>query len=615
MGGCRADAATGLAAARPPHAPWVALLLFAITFLVYQAAPVDHMGADPRFGLLNTENMLSRRTFDLVRFFDVDTDPYGLGADLWSPRPPGATPLSWGVKHREEAGRVVFAYPAGPSVLASPVVLALNAAGVHSITETGGFDPHGERRLHRWTAALATAGAVAVFYWCCSGLLAGGWAVFLALAFAFGSALLSTCSRAVWSDTFGVLLLAGALCLVWGLPRTGRVPGRRWAAIASLLAWTVYCKPPYALSVVAVSLWVVWRHPRGLPAYALAGMAWAALFSGHSKLLWDHWLPPYYSASTVGGATSGWTTEVDFLGGMTGVLFSPSRGLLIFNPWIVLAAVLVAVRWRHIARPDLVALCIAGIAGQVVLHAFWPNWMGGYSFGARLMAGALPWTMFLCAETLAGFPGGVLPRRWAVGVVAVALAGCALHLPGGWSWKAWHWNNRLGPTFDSAHAAVWDWRNPQFLEAYRPRAPYPFGFPPLPQDGVIRMGGEESNPYLWYGWGEHAEGFRWTTGRRAGLSFSATPGRNLGIRVRYFPLGPGDGGGGLRARVELNGEGIGRIHSDGFDIQEAALWARGDLVADKNTLEFEFREVHRPRSFAGEGLAAGFIEVQVDELE
>jgi hypothetical protein len=76
--------------------------------------------------------------------------------------------------------------------------------------------------------------------------------------------------------------------------------------------------------------------------------------------------------------------------GLAGLLVSPSRGLLVYSPIFLFAALAVvpAVRRRR-EQPIYVAL-LAGAAALLLVTSKWTIWWGGHSFGYRLLIEIVP---------------------------------------------------------------------------------------------------------------------------------------------------------------------------------------------------------------------------------
>lgn len=70
------------------------------------------------------------------------------------------------------------------------------------------------------------------------------------------------------------------------------------------------------------------------------------------------------------------------------LLFSGDKGLLLFCPLLVVGVL----GWRRFAqlRPREAALCAAIVAVEFVLAATWHSWIGGWSWGPRLLVPTIP---------------------------------------------------------------------------------------------------------------------------------------------------------------------------------------------------------------------------------
>jgi hypothetical protein len=99
-------------------------------------------------------------------------------------------------------------------------------------------------------------------------------------------------------------------------------------------------------------------------------------------------LPPYYAASRMVAPSS-------FTAGLQGILFSPSRGFLVFTPVMVFAISGFVLSLREPEqRPLQIAVGII-VVGIVSIIAAWPEgWWGGHSFGPRLMTDVVPFLAY-----------------------------------------------------------------------------------------------------------------------------------------------------------------------------------------------------------------------------
>ncbi|MCZ7547356.1 MAG: hypothetical protein M5R40_29265 [Anaerolineae bacterium] len=104
--------------------------------------------------------------------------------------------------------------------------------------------------------------------------------------------------------------------------------------------------------------------------------------------------------------------------GVFGLLLSPARGLLWFNPltWLALPGWLM---WRR-RNPAEAWLSLAAVGAQVVFFGAWWAWAGGVSWGPRFLLGTAPFLTLALLPVLERARAG---GRWrAVAGVVIALA-------------------------------------------------------------------------------------------------------------------------------------------------------------------------------------------------
>ncbi|MCI0458800.1 MAG: hypothetical protein L0Z62_17715 [Gemmataceae bacterium] len=369
----------------------------------------------------------------------------------------GAVPASyrvadWGGQPycvTQTSGSVYSSYPAGMVVFAAPVALAARLTGA-DLTR-----PRVQERLEKWTAAWVAACCLGLFFLVALHLDGPSAAAVTTFLLAVGSVVFSTVGQALWQHG-GVIFWSLVVLLVEF--RSGGRPslagGVLQGAGCSLM---VACRLSAALFVIPFGLWVLARSPRraavvGASA-ALAYLPWAMLYDS------IYGTPFGPSAGQMAGANWAWTSEA-FLG----VLVSPARGLLVYQPWLILGALtFLPLGWlRPAGQADGPAprgwhwFCLTVIGLQVGLVAGWCCWWGGHCWGSRLLAEVVPLGALLCVR-----PIGMLCRRRAGRVVLAGLALTAflIHAVGVY-WEPC-WEVRVG--LDRNPEVLWSWSRPPFL--------------------------------------------------------------------------------------------------------------------------------------------------------
>ena len=240
-------------------------------------------------------------------------------------------------------------------------------------------------------------------------------AIFLTLAFAFGTNTWVTSSQGLWQHGTAELLLLGALLGVTSAPST-----RAALATGACSGLLVANRPPdvfLALGVLAFAA-LFWA-PRKTWLLALAASASAFPFFVYNWLTFHDWGGGYAVTFkiTLGGTGAFFRNALHV--GLGGLLISPGKGLLVFCPFFLFLAGLL--RWRSTKPEDRrLAACLAvGVVAQLCLYAR-TDWRGGYSYGPRFLTDMLPALMFLLLPVVAAL--SLRLRLIFIGTVAVAVA-------------------------------------------------------------------------------------------------------------------------------------------------------------------------------------------------
>ena len=248
-------------------------IVFAVTLSVFLFSRI-HQVADSHYSMLLSQSLVSRASFALDAYALPRHEP------VWH----GYYFKNGPIYQLEVAGgRLYYHLPPGSSVLSAPFVAAFNLLGVSPAAADGSYDPRGEVIIEAGLAALLMAALAVVFFYTARLRLPLGWSVAAALGAAFGTQVYSTASRALWSDTWGILLLGVVVFLLLRDEAKGRGLSPVW--LASLLAWTYFVRPTFAVHIAMVSVYIFIYRRRLFLAYALTGAAWLALFVCYS---WFH---------------------------------------------------------------------------------------------------------------------------------------------------------------------------------------------------------------------------------------------------------------------------------------------------------------------------------------
>lgn len=501
---------------------WLAAsLVFVLTLGIFLLSRV-HQVTDSEYSMLLTQSLISHRSFTLDQYRLPRYEP------VWH----GYYFKNGPIYQLEVAeGHLYYHLPPGTSILSTPFVAVLNLFGVSAANPDGTYNHQGEVKIEAGLAALLMAVLACIFFYTARLLLPVGWSLIIAFGGALGTQVYSTASRALWSDTWALVLMG---CVVVMLLRQETNKGDLspvW--LATLLSWSYFVRPTYAIHIIAVSIYLFIYHRRPFARYVVTGAAWLIAFLCYSWLHFGQLLPAYYRASRL---------QLDsFWEALMGNLLSPARGLLVYLPVLFFVAWMLVRHRRYLRWRPLVWLSLAITLGQLLVVSCFPHWWGGHSFGPRFMTGAVSWLVLLAILGARAMHDErrLKDEKSRTGWLAQLAAGGALLLMslfintvGATSHAAWLWNTRpLG--VDEHPERLWDWRQPQFLASFLPIPP--------PRE-VALLNGErvdwttlESEKYLWYGWGGREPEGRWTD-ERAALVFRLQQHEAVTLRLKMAPF-------------------------------------------------------------------------------
>jgi hypothetical protein len=468
----------------------------------------------------------------------------------------------------------------------------MNQLGISAARADGSYNLNGEVQLEAILAALLMAAAAVTFFLIARLELPFKWSLLVALGAALGTQVWSTASRAMWSDTWGVLISA---VVIYFLLAAGT--GKREikpVLLATLLAWSYFVRPTSSIAIVAITAYLFLHQRRYILRFLITGAAWLAAFFAYSWIHFGKLLPNYYSASRLNFHSFG--------PALTGHLISPSRGLLVYTPALVFLVYLLLRYRRGITQRRLVRLALFVIVGHLIVISGFDHWWGGFCYGSRLTAGLVPWLVLLAVLGLKARLSGAATAAaktsrlaWAaqlsLGAVLLA-ASVFINARGAIARETWLWN--VYPVnVDRQPERLWSWREPQML-AGLVQPPLPRDFPPA--TGEIDFVADNSARHLWYGWSGPEAEVRWTDGPEAALIFSANPASDILFQIKLAPFVVERSHPQQRVNINLNGQLVQRLTltSNAPQVHEFVLPRQ--QLRSKNILTFELPDARSPKS-------------------
>jgi len=287
-------------------------------------------------------------------------------------------------------------------------------------------------------SALVAASAAFLFLVACG--FVGRWkALIVALAYGLGTCVWSTSSQALWQHGPNEFFLALGTLLLTRVER-----GRRQAALCGLaFACAVACRPTSVLVCVAVGGYLLLARRRALLPYVLGALPVALLLAAYN---WHYFESPFtFGQGIVGekvaqyktGSTNLWQTPIWV--GAAGLIFSPSRGLLVYSPFMIFAFWGLVRVWRETKYAAFRPLTVA-MLGLLGIAFCWFDWWGGWCFGYRPIVDTMPFFALLLIPMV----DTILSRRWLTAVAAALLAwSIFVQVLGAWAYNLAGWNAKF----------------------------------------------------------------------------------------------------------------------------------------------------------------------------
>lgn len=563
-----------------PNPLVVAIVFVCVVFTVAYFAVVSYADADPNGTLLTSQALIEHGNIYLDPYPDTLQD----------------------YQQYTVLGHRTYWYPIGTSLLSMPAVWLARQAGLDMAVTA---DDHALQHL---LAALSLALAALISFDLARRYLGLWLGLLFAILFSLGSSAASTLGSALWSINATVVAMLATLWFLVRADLRGGAFQRGDSVLMGLLLLIAFaCRPTAAVFIAAVLVYLLVRRPRVGLVTAGVAMVGLLLFIAFCYSQYGTWLPYYYLSTHRSAAPD--------LGQIAaGLLISPARGLLIYNPflWIALVATLLA--GVRIFRSPLATCClaVAVLLFVAIGNTNSSSWWGGWSFGSRLLVDALP-ALFVLTLIAAQALLDPLRPQWQRAIVP-ALGGVALvagvgintaqglYNPATYTWNA-------VPHIDQHPEYIFSWRYPQFLATdaqIRERFILHY-VEPRPVLASPLLSSASAEPFFenWYEIEEYPWGtIRWSAGKQPRIWFklsdtvvSSLMRPQMALTIAFY--GPQD------VSISLNDEQIGVISGEGFDPQvftfpfDAKLlksYSPGD--PDYNVIEFGVSNPNDPAKVA-----------------
>ena len=303
------------------------------------------------------------------------------------------------------------------------------------------------RVMEKLSASLIAALSASLLYRVLRRRATMSIALLLTFAYAFGTSTWMIGSQALWQHGMAELLIVSALLVL-----TGRCTAPRAIAAGLLCGLIAGNRPPDLILAAALGAYgLLWARRRAALLVAAAALPMGLV------LLYNLTVAHHF-AGAYGSAGKAAFFDHDLLPGIGGLLFSPTRGLFVFSPFLLF---LVLALW-HLPRDRgervLTLAMSVGIVLQLFLYAK-ADWRGGVSWGPRFLTDLLPLLVWMLVPVVVAL--GEMGRGFFVLAVTAAVMIEAI--------GAFYYTGASDRDIFAVASgpdemkAAWDWRNAPFI--------------------------------------------------------------------------------------------------------------------------------------------------------
>ncbi|MGB6295171.1 MAG: glycosyltransferase family 39 protein [Rivularia sp. (in: cyanobacteria)] len=366
-------------------------LVFIISMIVYLANGVTIGSGDTVPNSLLAFNFLENHTFHLDAFRDsylcTEGNCYffveGINGHLSSTYPIGSAIVTFPLY------LIFYAFLKLPHIYYS-IPIDLTSAS---------FEEH---RLfyEKLAATISTSSTVAIFYLSTKLKFNHSISLVSTFIFAFATNSWMTGSQGLWQHGISNLALTNIIFCLLKANRTSKKSQQKWLLFAGIACGLLpSIRPTSALYVIAAIIYSIFTYKRK-SIYLFTG-----LISVFPSIIWNL----YYFGNLRGGYSQMFPespyifTLNHFIIALSGTLFSPSRGLLVFSPVILLSLAGAYLLFKSRYSEDEKLIGCLTIASTILLFSyfFYIVWWAGYSYGPRFMTDIMPVCCYLINYFLA----------------------------------------------------------------------------------------------------------------------------------------------------------------------------------------------------------------------
>lgn len=350
---------------------------------------------------------------------------------------------------RDREGRWRNAYSLPPVLEAAAVASILRGARVIELEA-----PRAPAAVAKLTASIFASLATLFAFLIARRFASDVVAAVVAVGFALGTGIWPIASQTLWQHA---PVIWSVMAAIWLWTRDDSRRGAvAYAAMGLLLGWAASARPQTIPMIAVLAAGILLRATlRQRAAWVAAFALPVAVFAGLNIEWFGHpfgKMQQFEAASReLHRVTSTWQWPAP---GLAGLLFSPSRGLLVFSPIVFIVC---AARARGPERWVL-RWTLAAAAVQLLVYSSFSVWWGGFAYGPRYLLDLLP--ALIPAAALGASRVAAGRPTWRLTAAAALAWSVAVAATGAFCYPHDRWNNDPA-SVDQFHERLWELRDSQ----------------------------------------------------------------------------------------------------------------------------------------------------------
>ncbi|MBU0613296.1 hypothetical protein KKB10_04755 [Patescibacteria group bacterium] len=344
-------------------------------------------------------------------------------------------------------------YPVLSSILALPVYAIPYFAGIP-------FTSALVTTLAKITAALITALSAMLLFFIFRKYLSEKWSIFLVIIYAFGTSSWTISSQDLWQHGTSQLFLILVVYLLLKPKKSDLVFLLTGLAVGLAIA-ARYLNIIFA---VIFFVYILYKYREKILSVILGASVPLTLLLIYQAYYFSYFWQTGYScdAFNVVPCIEHWHNP--FWDGFGGLLISPSRGLFVFSPFIILSIIGIWIVWKRKKEKNqeyrlLFRYLSIGVLIFTMVMSKWWAWYGGVTYGPRMLVDIVPFIMLFFIPVVLND----LFRKKAVIICFCLLIVFSIFVQFA---GVIYWDSIWDNTFDSLsgdHSWLWDWNNSQLF--------------------------------------------------------------------------------------------------------------------------------------------------------